>query len=140
VRLETQPNDNGKDKFVSAELRDDGKIHIDGTKGRFVADAGIMPTNHWNPEVVSRSRVLNSINGSIDSVTIEDQGEETVETSTGPIQARRYVYSGELENEVWYDSQGQWVKMRFVARDGSTVDYLCETCGENRSGEVSVGG
>ena len=42
--------------------------------------------------------------------------------------ATRYAYTGDLDNEVWYDDVGRWVKMRFKGRDGSTIDYVCRRC------------
>jgi len=51
-----------------------------------------------------------------------------VETERGDVFATHYVYSGELDTEVWYDDEGRWVKMRFKGRDGSTIEYVCRRC------------
>ena len=88
----------------------------------------LFPTNHWNAGVLGQTRVLNTLTGKINNVSILSKGIETVSTENGPIKATRYVYSGDLDNEVWYDDLGRWVKMRFKASDGSTINYVCKSC------------
>lgn len=98
----------------------------DGTTERFPLP--LYPTNHWNPDVLGATAVLNTLTGRLNQVAIVDRGEETVETAHGPRPARRYEYTGDLQAEVWYDDGGRWVKLRFQGRDGSTIDYRCERC------------
>lgn len=89
----------------------------------------LYPTNHWNVGVLTQDRVLNTLTGRVNEVTITPMGREAVESAQGPIMATRYAYSGELEKtDVWYDDDGRWVKMRFAARDGSMVEYVCRSC------------
>ena len=51
-----------------------------------------------------------------------------VATERGGIPATHHAYTGDLSTEVWYDDAGRWVKMRFEAQDGSTIDYVCRRC------------
>ena len=60
--------------------------------------------------------------------TINSSALENVVTEIGRIPATRFAYSGDLQNEVWYDDAGRWVKMRFKGRDGSTIEYVCRRC------------
>ncbi len=140
VRLEAETDDDGERSRVTAEERGDGRLWIAGPKGSLNAPQDVLPTNHWNPVVVGRDQVLNTITGGLNAVTIQDLGEETVETSAGSVRARHYLYTGELDNEVWYDANGRWVKMRFPARDGSMIEYVCQTCGIRGSAEMSEDG
>ena len=132
LSLSAYTNDDGEESRVRAVLEED-RIRIDGPRGTIFADPGIIPTDHWNAAVLPADRVLNTITGGVNRVKILDQGAEAVNTANGPVPARRYQYTGELENEVWYDADGRWVRMRFKGRDGSTIDYVCETC-ESGSG------
>jgi len=45
------------------------------------------------------------------------------------IAAKKYAYSGDFVTQVWYDSHGRWVKMQFLGRDGSKIEYECIRCG-----------
>lgn len=108
---------------------DGSDLIVDGPRGRFSASPTLLPTNHWNPAVLSRDRVLNTLTGGINRVTIAPQGREPVTTGQGTLMATRYVYDGQLRIESWYDDQGRWVKLRFRGKDGSTIEYLCQACG-----------
>lgn len=88
----------------------------------------VFPTNHWNAEVLSRKRVLNTLTGLVNEVDIVSKGQERVETENGAVKATWYAYTGGLQTEVWYDAEGRWVKMRFEGRDGSSIDYICRRC------------
>lgn len=140
IRLEAETDDDGDVSRVVAERRGDGKVWISGPKGSLAAPPDLLPTNHWNPDVVTRDTVLNTITGAVNTVEILDLGEVDVQTSSGSVRARHYRYTGELQNEVWYDANGRWVKMRFPARDGSVIDYICQTCGAGMKTEISRDG
>ncbi len=140
IRLEAETDDDGDVSRVVAERRGDGMLWITGPEKEFASQPDLLPTNHWNPNVVTRNQVLNTITGSVNTVEILDLGEADVQTSSGSVRARHYRYTGELQNEVWYDANGRWVKMRFPARDGSVIEYLCQTCGTGMKMEISQDG
>ncbi len=109
--------------------RQGNELAIDGPAGAFHASAQLFPTDHWHPGVLSESRVLNTLTGRIAAVSITPGEWQRLATTSGTIEARPYVYSGEVEAEVWYDGRGRWVAMRFRGTDGSKIQYVCETCG-----------
>lgn len=77
-----------------------------------------------------RRRVLpNGVTGKLDPITVTDEGPDTVSTPAGKRAAHRYGVSGALQLTNWYDAEGRWVGLRFKARDGSTIDYVCGQCG-----------
>ncbi len=127
MRLRVTVDDNGDTQRTEAR-RDGDRMIIDGPKGRLDATSDLYPTNHWNPGVLRGERVLNTLTGGIDAVRIESAGEETLRTPGGPVIASRFVYDGDLQVESWYDREGRWVKLRFAGRDGSTIEYVCQTC------------
>lgn len=127
VSLRATADDNGDHTAVRATLSGDA-VAIDGPKGKTRAPAPLYPTSHWNAGVLGEDRVLNTLTGRVNAVAIAPVGREDVVTERGPVAATRYAYGGELETEVWYDEAGRWVKMRFAARDGSAIDYVCRRC------------
>ena len=126
-QLKIKVDDDG-DEFELTANRQNNLIHVVGTNETFKTTSPLFPTNHWNAAVLGQTRVLNTLTGKINNVSILSKGIETVSTKNGPIKATRYVYSGDLDNEVWYDDLGRWVKMRFKASDGSTINYVCKSC------------
>jgi hypothetical protein len=127
VELKAITDDNGTKSRVSARLAN-GQLVIEGPSGAMRGKAGMFPTDHWHSGVLQSDRVLNTITGQVARVNIADMGEGQVTVNDSPEAARRYVYSGDLQTEVWYDREGRWVKMRFRADDGSTIEYVCRKC------------
>jgi hypothetical protein len=130
----------GQLKALTVSVNDDGKIFsleanrsgnsltVKNGGDAYNVDAPLYLTNHWHAGVLGENRILNTLTGRVNKVTIQPIAREAVETERGEVMATRYAYSGELENEVWYDDAGRWVKMRFTGRDGSMIDYICRRC------------
>ena len=135
VSLDVQVDDDGAKANLRALRGKDG-LAVERAETRYTIGQSIYPTNHWHPGVIGEVRVLNTLTGRINDVTIRPGGSEPVTTEVGNIMATRFVYTGDLENEVWYDDEGRWVKMRFLGRDGSTIEYVCRRCQGRDSGQA----
>lgn len=139
VRLEATTDDDGKAHSVRVESsgqglrarataprKDDGpaESRVAGPDTRTIdLPAGVLPTSHWRRALVERDKLLNTQLGTLASVRIERVGNEQVASECGALPATRYRISGELQLELWFDNRDRWVKTRFAAPDGSTVDY-----------------
>jgi hypothetical protein len=88
--------------------------------------ASLLPTSQWNMRQVKQSTLLNTQYGTPSRVRIVPAGRETVTTAKGSIAANRFVYSGDLHMDQWFDDRGRWVKGTFVAFDGSTIEYILQ--------------
>jgi len=51
-------------------------------------------------------------------------GQETVRAGGRDIVATHYRLETTRPRDVWYDASGRWVKMRAIARDGSTAEWV----------------
>jgi hypothetical protein len=134
-RLTVQVDDDGRPFALKAE-RKGTKLTVRNGGDNYSVDAPLYPTNHWNARVLGENRVLNTLTGRVNRVIIRPVGREAIPTERGPVMTTRYAYSGELENQVWYDDAGRWVKMRFAGRDGSVIDYVCRLCQGGASREA----
>ena len=128
VQLSSKQNDDGEINEVRIVSSEDG-LRVEGPKGVVVASANLFPTNHWNPGVIGSRQVIDTLNGSLAEVTITNEGRETITAQGKAISATRFVYRGDVNPTVWYDDRGRWVKFKFVAKDGSEVEYECRKCG-----------
>ncbi len=126
-KLVAKVDDNGKKTSFTAQ-RAGNRLRIVRAQQAEYAALPLFPTNHWNPGVLQEERVLNTLTGRINLVTIEPEEQESVMTNAGNRMATRYRYNGQLQTEVWYDADGRWVRMRFAGRDGSTLEYVCRRC------------
>ncbi len=104
---------------VSSATNDDGTPHKLQTTGN-----GVLPASLWNDDILRTGKLLNTIDGSIMDITVSDIGAEHVNTRRGPVAAHHYRLSGDLNRDLWYDSQGNLVHVSFTAEDGSTVTYV----------------
>lgn len=126
--LDVEVKDGSEQISVSALMGKDGLI-VMSPSGTYVVREPIISTNHWNSDVLTQKRVLNTLTGKINQVKLINKGKERISIKDSTILATRYDYTGELKDtSVWYDSDGQWSKLEFKARDGSTIEYICNTC------------
>jgi len=127
VSLFARTERNGDVSTVKAAFAN-GLLRGQGPNGSFSAPLGVYPTNHWNAGVRSSTQLINTITGRVSDVRLVPVGVEQIQTERGLVDATRYKYDGAIENEVWYDSQGRWVRMQFPGGDGSLVELHCRKC------------
>jgi Family of unknown function (DUF6134) len=124
--IEASTNDDGELIHVQA-TRDSQGLRVE-TNGEVYETPAVLPISHWNAALLKGGPMLNGMTGEVDKVQVFDQGLDTVSTRNGSLRARHYLYSGDLNGEIWYDEDGRWVKLRFRANDGSMIDYICRRC------------
>ncbi len=121
-------NDDGEVSRVDVR-REGAALKVRTATGEWQATPQTWPTTHWNMAQTTAPALLNTLTGNLNQVMVKDAGLETISLGDGPREARRFVYSGDLAVESWYDAAGRWVKLRFPAEDGSTIEYICQSCG-----------
>ena len=123
-RLLVSVNDDGEQMELSGK-RDGGRfVWRIGDSKPMVQQMPVYPTNHWNSSVLSQSRVLNTLTGNINRVSIQKERPARGERP----QVQRFRYTGDLNLDAWYDDSGRWLGMRFQGRDDSTIEYRCRDC------------
>lgn len=128
--LEASVDDNGTVSRVRA-LREDGQLVVerDGVRQRVAED--LIPTNHWNPDVLGHDRVLNTLTGLVNEVRIAPCSRPSDLIAAAAPEARCHAYSGDLVTNAWYDEFGRWVGLEFNGEDGSEIVYICRRCRGN---------
>ncbi len=120
VAIDTETDDDGTTYWMRGRSTTDGLV-VDGSGGRFLAPADVMPTSYWNPKTVEMSRLLDTQHGRLIEVEIAPAGVESVAFAGQPVEARRYSMTGDLTLDLWYTQQGDWAKTSFEARGASVV-------------------
>jgi len=109
------------DKEIKVSARADGdKLIVEGPDGRVEAPADVFPTSAWSVDFVKHSKVLDTETGAVKDITVTDAGEERIEAAGTAFTAHKYSVTGGIERDLWFDSEGVWVKMRLV-RDGDVI-------------------
>lgn len=123
IRIESKTNDDGTNKWLRGEANGKG-FEISGSARKSVADASIIPASLWNPRIVNRDHLLNSLDGSRMNVTTKFVGKEAIKVHGQEVQARHFAITGELQRELWFDEDGTLVQVRFKAKDKSDIRYV----------------
>jgi len=115
-------NDDGKNHKLKVSFGGtDLKINGDGKKS--VAAYGSMPASLWNPDTVKNAHLLNTLDGRMMTVKVDDLGSEPVKVKGREVAAQHYRLSGDLERELWFDAKGSLVQVKFKGDDGSNISY-----------------
>ena len=144
MSFDSTTDDNGKPYAVKAQVANDNVVverelprsgffdhandrgfHRAGPiRDRLTAD--VLPSTHWNIRQVTQARLLNTQTGAVDRSDVTTGQRETVATARGTVEATRYIYSGDVKFDQWFDARGRWVKMAFPAPDGSKIEYVLQ--------------
>lgn len=126
LSISSTTDDDGTPKELTARAEAD-RITVDskvkGQERRQFADAATLPASLWNPATVSQGVLLNTLDGQLMKVQVEDLGPETIDAGGAPLTAQHYAISGELTRELWFDGAGRLVRMRFPDKTNSEIIY-----------------
>lgn len=102
--------------------RDRDALEVEAQGGHWRLQGDLVTSNHWNPSVLGRSRLLNTLTGKASDLEIEHEGSEALQFGARTLEVERYRLGGDLEDtRVWYDSEGHWRGLEFSARGGSRI-------------------
>jgi hypothetical protein len=123
-RIESRTNDNG-DEFRVVGSREGGEFDLagTGTNGSLESDC-VRTFAYWNLDKLKAGRLLNAQTGEYVPVQVERVGRETIQIKGRDIAAERYRVDGEdLDLDVWYTPEGDWVKLTSNVRKGRQLRY-----------------
>ncbi len=117
-------------RTIEGTSRGDYFVVNDSTNvSEFTAPLPEHSSNHWHPGAVFTRRIFHVLHGRLYQGTTVAKGWERVVLESGEVvSARRFNYSAGFNASVWYDADWRWVKLAFVADDGSTIEYKCLDC------------
>lgn len=123
IKTSSKTNDDGDDHFLRV-TKTKSALNIVGDGKESTAEYGIMPASLWNPETIKHTSLLNTLDGHIMSVNVDDLGTEDVPVKGEMVKAQHYRLSGDLERELWFDDRGLLVQVSFKGDDGSDISYV----------------
>jgi hypothetical protein len=78
----------------------------------------------WRAVPPATRLVLDPTDGSPTNISTSDAGWETITIRGKPVRARHWVWGGELQRDLWYDTTDTLVQVRVKGDDGSEVTYV----------------
>ncbi len=100
-----------------------GELEVTGDGKTSTVPTPIVPASLWRNEIVHSDHILDTLDGRVMDVKVADMGIETIDAGGHSVPAHHYAMTGGLQREIWYDDKGILVKVRFRAKDDSTVEY-----------------
>lgn len=115
--VESRTDNNGKEEALNVRREGDSLI-IDGTRYRGPGPGDAVPSSYWNKAIVSTRTLLDTQNGRLIDVTVEDLG-QTPSPTGAP--AEQHRLTGTVDLNLWYQGE-HWVGADFVVR-GQALTY-----------------
>jgi hypothetical protein len=112
--------EDGEHQTVDADVAGDTMV-IDTESDRFEAPADVISSNPWPLDLVHRDLLFSIKTGEILNVRTRAAGTEDLKISAQQGTAQKFVVSGDLDAELWYDDLG-WLRARLPNdRDDSKI-------------------
>jgi hypothetical protein len=124
ISINSTTNNDG-DPMELKLARNEDLVTIQGTKFTGQAPGTLVPSSYWFKDTTKQTQIIDTQNGRVFPVEINQVGQETIEAAGQPIVATRYTLREQLEMNLWYDAQGNWVKTSFDS-DGSLIEYVLQ--------------
>ena len=121
IAYDARTDDDGKKSTIAGRAEGD-KFVIDGPAGHIVAPATVYPSNPFDPGIVNATLLMDTGSGKLLHVTVTPGPEETITAGGGPVQARRYAVTGDLQRDLWFDEAGRLLQFAFK-NDGALVTF-----------------
>jgi hypothetical protein len=115
VAFDSHVVDNGEVYEVAARAEGEQTI-IEGRRGRIEAPPDVVPNHPWNHAVIDRPLLFDTQRGRLQEVRVTPAGTERIAAGGRMHEARKYVVTGDLERELWYDEAGHWLQSRLKLR------------------------
>jgi len=80
-------------------------------------------TSLWREDMARAGQMIDPADGEVMEVQVSGGDGEEISVRGETIRARHYIMTGGLDRELWYDSEGLLVKVRFTGEDGSVVQF-----------------
>lgn len=122
-RLESTTLDNGEQQYVSLYRRDQ-LTRIETGSGSRETEYCVRSFAYWNPDLLQTGQFLNAQNGELMDIRFRHMGQEQLSIDSRTIDGDRYRIEGEqLEIDLWYDRNRQWLALQSRTSGGRLLRY-----------------
>jgi len=119
--FDAETNDNGT-RSTFALRRERNQLVVESNRaGRYIAPPEALPASHWNRRMLD-GPFINTQTGALMRPTVMRAGVEPLPWAPQR-RGQRFVLSGDVALETWYDSAEHWLGLRFRGEDGSAIHY-----------------
>ena len=120
VSLDGETNDDGE-RQVARVRREGGRLVSSGSWSGEIPE-GAATTTYWTPEFLERGTWISTQTGRPLAVSVAQAGSAEIPGPDGPLTARRWQVSGDIDLALFYDDRGEWMGSAFDA-GGETARF-----------------
>lgn len=121
--IDATTDDDGRRQEVHGRRVDAG-FDLDGPGGRAALAACVSSYAYWDPDLVTRRRLLNAQAGTLDSVDVVDLGTVDWIRSGRREPSRHYAIIGtSFRIDLWYSTTGDWLGLETRTTTRHTLRY-----------------
>ncbi|MGR3782272.1 MAG: DUF6134 family protein, partial [Albimonas sp.] len=113
VSLDGETNDDGE-RQVARVRREGGRLVSSGSWSGEIPE-GAATTTYWTPEFLERGTWISTQTGRPLAVSVAQAGSAEIPGPDGPLTARRWQVSGDIDLALFYDDRGEWMGSAFDA-------------------------
>jgi hypothetical protein len=123
VGLDSHTDRNGKALQMSACATSAG-LRVEGSgTAPYIAPHNALASTYWYKNVL-QGPIIGTQDGMLVRPAISQPQAQPIHLASGAeMPAKRYVLTGDLDVELWYDVRDTWVGMQFSVDDGSVISY-----------------
>jgi hypothetical protein len=125
--IESETDANGKPYRVRGARVEDRFVltsNVGEQDGQAEYPPCVMSFAYWNPEFLKQERLLNAQNGKLLEVQVSAPEADELEVRGEQRAAWRYrLETGELDINLWYGENDEWLALETEARGGRTLRY-----------------
>lgn len=122
-RIEARTDANGKRYEVSGAQENGRFVWQSGSVERSLPGC-LMTFAYWNPEFLRQDRLLNAQNGELVEVEVSEPRRDRLTVRGSERAAYRYrLKAGELDIDLWYSEDDEWLALETEARGGRRLRY-----------------
>lgn len=121
--VQSRTDANGTPYTVTGRRAPEG-FRVDATDVEDTLPECVMSFAYWNPTFLQQERLLNTQNGEFLAVDVSEPVRDAVIVRGEQRPAYRYrVEAGELNLELWYSAENEWLALESEVRGGRTLRY-----------------
>jgi hypothetical protein len=119
-------NENGTLFRVDGSVTDTGFL-LSSNAGETILPACISTFAYWDKSFLRHNRLLNSQTGEYLEVSVDELPQQSVKISNTSIAVNRYrLTADEIDIEVWYSGNDQWLGLQSTTDKGRLIRYVIE--------------
>lgn len=123
ITFTSKTHNDGDDLTLSVKNTGNAFMAIDQDGKQSSLANTALPVTLWYNKIVNGNQLFSALDAVIYSVSSRKVGNETIQIGSKRYQTTKYTMTGQLNRHLWYDQNGDLVKIQFD-KDGSDIVYI----------------